>query len=64
MSINLSRLIFRFDANGRDNPVIFCISLTGGVLAVERFIGVQFHPESILTDEGKKILKNFLEIDR
>src|SRR3989338_265895 len=24
--------------------------------------GVQFHPESILTPEGKKILKNFLEI--
>ena len=24
--------------------------------------GVQFHPESILTTEGKKILKNFLEI--
>ena len=24
--------------------------------------GVQFHPESILTQEGKKILKNFLEI--
>jgi anthranilate synthase/aminodeoxychorismate synthase-like glutamine amidotransferase len=24
--------------------------------------GVQFHPESILTSEGKKILKNFLEI--
>jgi anthranilate synthase/aminodeoxychorismate synthase-like glutamine amidotransferase len=23
--------------------------------------GVQFHPESILTPEGKKLLKNFLE---
>ena len=25
--------------------------------------GVQFHPESIMTEEGKKILKNFLAID-
>ncbi len=25
-------------------------------------LGVQFHPESILTGEGKKLLKNFLEV--
>ncbi|MBM3211059.1 anthranilate/aminodeoxychorismate synthase component II, partial [Candidatus Poribacteria bacterium] len=24
--------------------------------------GVQFHPESILTKEGKKLLRNFLDI--
>ena len=24
--------------------------------------GVQFHPESILTAEGKKLLKNFLKL--
>lgn len=27
-----------------------------------KIFGVQFHPESILTEEGKKLLKNFLEI--
>jgi anthranilate synthase component 2 len=26
--------------------------------------GVQFHPESIMTGEGKKILENFLRMDR
>ena len=40
----------------------------GIVMAVQHknypIYGVQFHPESILTGEGKKILKNWLEITR
>ncbi|HRR95109.1 MAG TPA: aminodeoxychorismate/anthranilate synthase component II [Candidatus Ratteibacteria bacterium] len=27
-----------------------------------KIYGVQFHPESILTEEGKKLIKNFLDI--
>ena len=27
-------------------------------------VGVQFHPESILTREGKRLLRNFLEMNR
>ncbi len=47
-----------------------CLTITacseeGEIMAVEhkekRVYGVQFHPESILTKEGKKILENFLE---
>jgi anthranilate synthase component 2 len=40
----------------------------GIVMAVQHknypVYGVQFHPESILTGEGKKILKNWLDITR
>ena len=46
-----------------------CLEATaegGGVLMAMRHRelpaeGVQFHPESVLTDEGKRLLKNFLE---
>jgi len=31
---------------------------------VHRLEGVQFHPESILTLEGKRLLKNFLDVSR
>lgn len=48
-----------------------CLKVTartddGEIMAVEHkkypIFGLQFHPESILTDCGKTILKNFLEI--
>ncbi|HVH07289.1 MAG TPA: aminodeoxychorismate/anthranilate synthase component II, partial [Myxococcota bacterium] len=31
---------------------------------VHPVVGVQFHPESILTEAGKRLLGNFLEICR
>jgi anthranilate synthase/aminodeoxychorismate synthase-like glutamine amidotransferase len=40
----------------------------GEIMAVRhrehRLEGVQFHPESILTLEGKRLLKNFLDVSR
>lgn len=50
-----------------------CLKVTawskeGEVMAVEHrdypIFGVQFHPESILTPQGKRILKNFIELER
>lgn len=53
------------------NHVPECLKITartadGEVMALEHreypVFGVQFHPESILTAEGKTIMKNFLEV--
>jgi anthranilate synthase/aminodeoxychorismate synthase-like glutamine amidotransferase len=50
-----------------------CLELTarsiddGEVMAIRHkdypIIGIQFHPESILTDHGKQIIRNFLDIE-
>ena len=48
-------------------PACFEVSASGGgvVMAIRHrelaAEGVQFHPESVLTDDGKLLLKNFLE---
>ena len=48
-----------------------CLNITavtedGEVMAVQHkddpIFGVQFHPESIMTPDGKQMLKNFIEI--
>lgn len=44
---------------------VTAISSSGVIMAIEsvkqKLFGVQFHPESIMTPNGKTILKNFLE---
>lgn len=44
------------------------ITTDGEVMAVEdrknRVFGLQFHPESIMTPEGEKILRNFIELTK
>lgn len=44
---------------------ITALTLEGEIMAVEHrnypIFGLQFHPESIMTEEGKKMLKNFIE---
>lgn len=46
--------------------VVTATSKEGEIMAVEHkkypVYGVQFHPESILTPEGKKMIENYLEV--
>lgn len=49
-----------------DELKVIAKTVEGEIMAVSHntypVYGLQFHPESILTPEGKKMLKNFLEI--
>jgi anthranilate/para-aminobenzoate synthase component II len=44
---------------------ITAVSTDGEIMGVKHrkhpVFGIQFHPESILTPDGKRILKNFLD---
>jgi len=46
--------------------IVTAVANDGEVMAVQHakypVYGVQFHPESIMTPDGKRILKNFLEV--
>jgi anthranilate synthase component 2 len=48
------------------NLIITAYTKDGIIMGIKEknypLFGVQFHPESILTREGKKILNNFLKI--
>ena len=54
--------------NGTELAVTSTTEDDGEVMAVEdrgrRVFGVQFHPESIMTPEGHKILQNFVDITK
>jgi anthranilate synthase/aminodeoxychorismate synthase-like glutamine amidotransferase len=56
---------------GQEQSIPDCLEITaktvdGEIMGIQHkelpIFGVQFHPESILSEEGKNILKNFLEI--
>lgn len=51
---------------GAENLKVIGRSDEGEIMAVEhrkyKVYGVQFHPESILTEHGKTMMKNFLEV--
>jgi anthranilate synthase component 2 len=51
-----------------DELQITARSEDGEVMALEHktydIFGVQFHPESVMTPEGKKMVENFMEVVR
>lgn len=56
-----------------EEPLPDCLEVTaftsdGEVMALQHkeypVVGVQFHPESILTEHGRRLLQNFLEIGK
>lgn len=56
-------------AEGRENESelkVTARSVEGEIMAVEHKVypvyGVQFHPESIMTPQGKQMIQNFLEV--
>lgn len=51
-----------------DELLITAVTKTGEIMGIKHqkhpLYGVQFHPESILTDYGKEILGNFINLDQ
>ena len=67
MGLSLFDWVKRISENGgfEEDARIIAFTSEGEVMGVRHkelpVVGVQFHPESILTEHGKRILQNFLE---
>lgn len=63
--ISVARYHSLIGSGKSDELKIIAYNSSNEIMAVEHIkypiYGLQFHPESILTDDGMKILKNFLE---
>lgn len=53
--------------NDRGDYRVIATSGSGVIMGIEnrekKLVGVQFHPESIMTENGKQLLLNFLQMD-